>query len=70
MDARAITPVQRDLLRLFEYDHSDEFAKEIREVLSSYFRKKLDEETDRLWDEGILDEAALETLRHEDFHKR
>ena len=70
MEARSLTPVQQDLLRLFSFNHSDEFAKEIREVLSSYFRKKLDEETDRLWDEGILDEAALERLRHEDFHKR
>ena len=43
---------------------------EIRAVLNAYFQKKLDEETDKLWDEGILDEAALERLRHEDFHKR
>ena len=41
MDARAITPVQRDLLRLFEYDHSDNFAMEIRAVLNAYFQKKL-----------------------------
>lgn len=69
MEARTITPVQRDLLRLFEYDHSDNFAMEIRAILNSYFQRKIDEETDRLWDEGILDEVALERLRHEDFHK-
>ena len=40
MEARTITPVQRDLLRLFEYDHSDNFAMEIRAVLNSYFQKK------------------------------
>ena len=41
MEARAITPVQRNLLRLFEYDHSDNFAMEIRAVLNAYFQKKL-----------------------------
>lgn len=69
MEARSLTPVQQDLLRLFSFNHSDEFAKEIKEVLSSYLRKKLEEETNRLWDEGILDEKALEKLRHEDLHK-
>lgn len=69
MEAYALTPVQQDLLRLFSFDHSDSFAREIKGVLNSYFQSKIDEETDRLWEAGILNEERLNQLRDEDLHK-
>lgn len=69
MEAHVLTPVQQDLLRLFSFDHSDNFAKEIKSVLNSYFQSKIDEETDRLWETGVLNEEKLEQLRHENLHK-
>ncbi len=69
MEARNLTPVQQDLLRAFSFNHSDEFALEIKTVLTSHFQKKLDAEIDHLHDEGILTEEVLERLRYEDFHK-
>ncbi len=69
MEARAITPVQKDLLRMFAFDHSEGFANEIKKVLKEYLLKKIDEETDRLWEEGILDQQRLDAIRHEDLHK-
>ena len=69
MEARALTPVQEDLLKMFAFDHSDSFAKEIKKVLKNYLLKKIDEETTRLWDEGVFDQKDLDELRHEDLHK-
>ena len=69
MEARSLTPVQQDLLRAFSFNHSDEFALEIKTVLTSYFQKKLDNEIERLHNDGTLTEEVLERLRHEDLHK-
>ena len=43
MEAKKLTPVQIDLLRMFSFDHSDEFAIEIKEVLGKYLQYKLDD---------------------------
>lgn len=63
-----MTPTQRHLLKLFSFDSSEESAREVQEVLTRHFQKKLDEESDKLWDEGILDQKKLDELRFEDFH--
>lgn len=69
MEARALTPVQEDLLKMFAFDHSDSFAIEIKKVLKNYMLKKIDEGTTRLWEEGTYDQKRLDELRHEDLHK-
>ena len=54
MEATILNPTQMHLLKLFSFNKSEDFAKEIQQVLARYFQEKLDAETDRLWDEGIL----------------
>jgi hypothetical protein len=39
-------------------------------VLTKHFQAKLDEESDRLWDEGILDQKKLDELRQTDLHAK
>lgn len=68
MNATQITPTQMHLLKLFSFDKSESRALEIKDVLMRYFQGRLDAESDRLWDEGILDQERLEELRHKDFH--
>lgn len=68
MEARALTPVQEDLLKMFAFDHSDSFAIEIKKVLKTYLLNKIDEETTRLWNAGVLDQKRLDELRHQDLH--
>ncbi|MDE6380526.1 MAG: hypothetical protein K2L11_08645 [Muribaculaceae bacterium] len=70
MEARTLTPVQEDLLRMFAFDHSDSFALEIKKVLNKFLLKKIDEETSRLWEEGFYDQARLDELRYKDFHQK
>ena len=68
MEATTLTPTQRHLLKLFSFNPSDDYAREIQEVLTRHFQAKLDQEADRLWDEGILDQKRLDELRGEDLH--
>lgn len=63
-----LNPTQLHLLKLFSYNNSEEFAREVQLVLTRYFQEKLDEESDRLWDAGILNQAKLDEIRHTDLH--
>lgn len=70
MNATQITPTQMHLLKLFSFDRSESRALEIKDVLMRYFQGRLDAESDRLWDEGVLDQERLEELRHKDLHAK
>ena len=70
MEATTLTPTQIHLLKLFAYNNSEEFAKEIQMVLTRYFQAKLDEESDRLWDAGILNQEELDEIRKMDLHAK
>ena len=65
-----LNPTQMHLLKLFSFNKSEDFAKEIQQVLTRYFQEKLDAETDRLWDEGILNQERLDEIRREDLHAK
>ena len=69
MEVHSLTPTQQHLLKLFSHDHSEAYAQEIQAVLMRYFQEKLDQEADRLWDEGILDQQRLDEIRQEDLHQ-
>lgn len=68
MNVQAITPMQQELLKMFSFDHSDEYAKEIKEVLTRHFLSNVENETDRLWENGILNQEKLDSIRKEDLH--
>lgn len=70
MNATQITPTQMHLLKLFSFDRSESRALEIKDVLMRYFQGRLDAESDRLWDEGVLDQERLEELRYKDLHAK
>jgi len=70
MRTLALTPTQQHLLKLFSYNHGDDYALEVQSVLTRYFQAKLDKESDLLWDNGVLDQQKLDELRTEDLHKR
>lgn len=68
MEARKLTPMQIDLLRMFAFDHSDEFAKELKTIYNKILQGRIETLTDQLWQEGILDEKTIESLKTEDLH--
>jgi hypothetical protein len=70
MEAAALNPTQMHLLKLFAFNSSEDYAREIQMVLTRHFQSQLDAEADRLWDEGVLNQERLDALRHEDLHKK
>ena len=69
MENSSLNPTQLHLLKMFSFNNSEEYAREIQEVLTKHFQKRLDAEADRLWDEGILDQKRLDEINKMDFHK-
>ncbi len=63
-----ITNLQRELMKVFSYEVSEEELEDIRDLLSNYFAEKATREMDRLWDErGWTNETMDEWLKE---HKR
>ena len=70
METTALNPTQMHLLKLFAFNNSEEYAREIQEVLTRDFQNRLDAEADRLWDEGILNQEKLDEIRKMDLHAK
>ena len=68
MENSSLNPTQLHLLKMFSFNNSEEYAREIQEVLTKHFQKRLDAEADRLWDEGILDQKRLDEINKMDLH--
>ena len=58
-------PVQMHLLEMFNYCKSEDAINKLKEMQSDYYAKKAQEEADRLWEDGTLDENAIEELLSE-----
>ena len=70
METTALNPTQMHLLKLFAFNNSEEYAREVQMVLMRHFQELLDAESDRLWDEGVLNQEALDAIRQEDLHAK
>ena len=70
MEAAVLNPTQMHLLKLFAFNKSEEYAREVQMVLMHYFQEKLDEESNRLWESGVLDQDRLNEIRHMDLHAK
>ena len=51
------------LLEAFAGARSQEEVDELTRVIRDYYDRKLEEELDRLWDDGTLDQQKLDELR-------
>lgn len=70
MDTTTLNPTQMHLLKMFAFNNSEEYAREVQEVLTRHFQNRLNAEADRLWDEGILDQDKLDEIRKMDLHSK
>lgn len=46
---------------MFAYDSSEEHLLEIKQVLTEYLARRVDQEMDQLWDEGKISEETIES---------
>ena len=56
-----ITNLQRELMKVFSYDVSEEELEDIRDLLSNYFAEKATREMDKLWDERGWTNETMDT---------
>ena len=68
MQTTTLNPTQMHLLKLFSFNSSEDYAREVQTVLTHHFQQLLDQESDRLWEEGILNQKKLNEIRTEDLH--
>lgn len=60
-----MTNLQLELLKLFNYELSDEQLLEIKELLSNYFAQQATDEMDKVWDEQGLTEGTMDKWLNE-----
>ena len=63
METTVLNSTQIMILESFASARSQEEMNELMDLLRDYYAKKLDKELERLWDEGILNQAKLDELK-------
>jgi hypothetical protein len=63
--AQTLNPTQIHLLEMFSYCKDAESLQELKNVLSDYYAKKLQNEANALWDQGVFDAEAIERIGKE-----
>ena len=69
MAATTLNMTQVHLLQMFQIDGSQKGLDELKDLLYSYYSKKMDESLNVLWDSGILDQEKLDEINQMDLHK-
>lgn len=65
MERAIFNDVQMHILQMFSYSPSPQEMNELKDVLARYYAERVQKEADALWDEGILDEEAIEGILNE-----
>lgn len=63
--AKAINPIQLHLLEMFNYCDSDQMISDLKDVLANFYARQVQQEADRLWNEGTLNGEAIEQILQE-----
>ena len=65
MERTVFNNAQLEILDLMSYVESEAMLKEIRDMLSRYFAEKAQQEIDKLWNEGTINDAVVEEWKTE-----
>lgn len=68
MERTVFNPAQMELLEMMSFVDRPEALSQLKKVISDYFAKQAQEEIDRLWESGQLDENKVESFRN--LHER
>jgi len=62
MEATLLNPVQLHLLRMFSYNRDEESLNILKEALFDYYCEKMDEESDKWWNENNMTAEKFEQM--------
>ena len=63
MASTVLNEAQLELLRMVSVFNTPEAVTELKQAISNYFAQKTEEEIGRLWENGTLNEAKVESFR-------
>lgn len=58
-----LTPAQIKILEMMSFIKTPDALTELSDIISNYFAQRLDNEIDKLWAEGTLNEEKVESFR-------
>ena len=65
METMAINPAQRMIIESFAASRDEEELNDLMDMLRNFYATRLKREMQRLWDNGTLDQSALDKLADE-----
>lgn len=65
MKSEPFNPVRLHLLKIFSYVKVECALEEIRKSLAAYFAQRVEEDMDKLWNEGLWDQDKNEAVLKE-----
>ena len=65
MERTIFNKAQLEILNLMSYVESEAMLNEIRDILSHYFAEKAQQEIDKLWEEGTINDVVVEGWKTE-----
>lgn len=68
MEATVFNPAQMQLLEMMSFVKSEKALDGLKQAISDYFATQAQEEIDRLWEVGALNEEKVESFRN--LHER
>lgn len=68
MQSTAFNNAQMELLDMMSFVDTPEMLAQLKQAISDFFARRAEEEIDRLWETGALDEQKVENFRN--LHER
>lgn len=65
-----LTNMQKELVKLFNYDLNENQLNDIKNLLSGYFAGKATDEMDKFWEENDLSDEVMEQWSKEHMRKK
>lgn len=59
MIATTFSPAQQHLLQVMSFVKTDEALEEMKEALANFFAQRAEEEMDKLWDSGVVNDDVI-----------
>lgn len=68
MQSTVFNNAQMELLDMMSFVDTPEMLAQLKQAISDFFARRAEEEIDRLWETGALDEQKVENFRN--LHER
>ena len=63
MESTVLNEAQLELLRMMSIFNTPDAVSDLKQAISNYFAQKAENEIDKLWEDGVLTEAKIESFR-------